>query len=104
MFHLIGYIVFGFIVGLVARLLTPGHRHMGLVVTSLLGIIGSVLAGWFGRLVGLYGPNDDAGFIMSTAGAVVLLFVYHQVAKRKALADSSKTDSSKNRDFPRKVA
>lgn len=99
MFHLVGYIIFGFIVGLVARLLTPGHRHMGIAVTGILGIVGSVLAGWFGRVIGLYGPGDDAGFIMSTAGAVVLLFVYHRIARRKVLEDATK-----GKDFPRKAA
>lgn len=99
MSQVIGYIIFGFVVGLIARALTPGRQHMGLAVTSILGIVGSVLAGWLGRVLGWYGPDDGAGFIMSTAGAVLLLFLYHRLARK-----GSSGTSSKDKDFPRRVA
>ena len=83
MFHIIGVIFFGFIVGLIARLLVPGQNHMSLPITAVLGIVGSLLAGWFGRVVGWYGPDDGAGFIVSTLGAIVLLSVYHMIAKKR---------------------
>ena len=99
MSHVIGFIIFGFIIGLIARAVTPGRQHMGLAVTSILGIVGSLLAGWLGRALGWYGPDDGAGFIMSTAGAVLLLFIYHMVARKNSL-----DKSSKDKDFPRRVA
>jgi uncharacterized membrane protein YeaQ/YmgE (transglycosylase-associated protein family) len=99
MFHLIGFIVFGFIVGLIARALMPGRDHMGLLMTSILGISGSLLAGWLGRVLGWYGPEDSAGFIMSTVGAVAVIAIYHFAMRSRAVpAVQSK------RDFPRRVA
>ena len=99
MFHLIGFIVFGFIVGLIARAVMPGREHMTLLMTSILGIGGALLAGWLGRALGWYGPEDGAGFIMSTVGAVIVLVVYH-FAARKHVVPVSKSD----REFPRRVA
>jgi uncharacterized membrane protein YeaQ/YmgE (transglycosylase-associated protein family) len=98
MSHAIGFIIFGLIVGLIARALLPGRQHMGLAVTSILGIVGSLVAGWLGRVLGWYGPDDGAGFIMSTAGAVLVLFLYHMMARK------SSERSSKDKDFPRRVA
>jgi len=101
MFHLIGFIIFGFVVGLIARAVTPGRDDMSLGVTAILGIVGALVAGWLGRALGWYGPDDSAGFIMSTVGAVVLLLAYNFISKRrKGVSTRSKSD----RDFPRKVA
>lgn len=83
MFQIIGWIVFGLIVGIVAKLLMPGRDPGGFIVTALLGIVGAVLAGWIGRAVGWYGPNDSAGFLMSVVGAVILLALYHFIAGRR---------------------
>jgi len=99
MFHLIGFIVFGFIVGLIARALLPGRQHMSLIATTILGVAGSLIAGYIGQAVGWYGPRQAGGFISSTIGAIVLLVVYHMVMSRRAI--THKTDS---RDYPRKVA
>ena len=77
MFTIIGWIIFGAIVGLVARLLHPGKDPSGFVATCLIGIAGSLLGGFLGRLLGLYGEGEAAGFIMSVIGAIVLLGVYH---------------------------
>jgi uncharacterized membrane protein YeaQ/YmgE (transglycosylase-associated protein family) len=99
MFHLIGFIVFGFLVGLVARALLPGRQHMSLIATTILGIIGSLVAGYVGQAFGWYGPQEAGGFIASTIGAIVLLAIYHVVMSRRAI--THKTDA---RDFPRKVA
>lgn len=98
MFHLIGFIIFGFVVGLIARALLPGRQHMTLLKTTLLGMAGSLLAGWFGRAVGWYGPDDGAGFIVSTAGAIIVLVVYHLIARRRGIT------GSQNQQFPRKAA
>lgn len=78
MLGILGWIVFGLIVGVVAKLLMPGRDPGGFVVTVLLGIAGALAAGLLGRLAGLYGPGDAAGFVMSTLGAVALLFVYRK--------------------------
>jgi uncharacterized membrane protein YeaQ/YmgE (transglycosylase-associated protein family) len=82
-FHIIGWIVFGLIVGILAKLLMPGRDPGGFIVTALLGIVGAVLAGWIGRAVGWYGPNDSAGFLMSVVGAIIVLALYHMVAGRR---------------------
>lgn len=83
MFHIIGWIVFGLVVGIVAKLLMPGRDPGGFIVTALLGIVGAVLAGWLGRAVGWYGPEDSAGFLMSIVGAIIVLAIYHMVAGRR---------------------
>jgi len=79
MFGILGWIVFGLIVGVIAKLVMPGRDPGGFIVTVLLGVAGAVLGGLLGRAVGLYGPNDAAGFLMSTVGAILLLFVYRKL-------------------------
>ena len=81
MFGVIGWIIFGLIVGAVAKLLMPGRDPGGLLITMLIGIAGAVIAGFLGRALGWYGPNDGAGFIMSILGAVLLLFGYRKMAR-----------------------
>jgi uncharacterized membrane protein YeaQ/YmgE (transglycosylase-associated protein family) len=83
MFGIIGWIVFGLIVGAIAKLLMPGRDPGGFIVTMLLGIAGALLGGFLGRSLGWYGPNDGAGFLMSLVGAVVLLVLYRMVAGRQ---------------------
>jgi uncharacterized membrane protein YeaQ/YmgE (transglycosylase-associated protein family) len=80
MLAILGWIVFGLVVGVVAKLLMPGRDPGGVIVTILLGIVGALLGGFLGRALGLYGPNDAAGLIMSVIGAVVLLFAYRKIA------------------------
>ena len=81
MFGVIGWIVFGLIVGVIAKLLMPGRDPGGFIITALLGIAGAVLGGFIGRALGFYGPGEAAGFLMSTLGAVVLLFLYHKLRR-----------------------
>jgi uncharacterized membrane protein YeaQ/YmgE (transglycosylase-associated protein family) len=83
MFGIIGWIVFGLVVGAVAKLLMPGKDPGGIIVTSLIGIAGALLGGFIGRAMGLYGPEDAAGFVMALIGAVVLLLIYRAVAGRR---------------------
>jgi uncharacterized membrane protein YeaQ/YmgE (transglycosylase-associated protein family) len=80
----IGWIVFGLIVGAIAKLVMPGRDPGGWIVTILLGIAGALLGGFLGRAVGWYGPNDAAGFLMSLLGAIVLLALYRFTLKRHA--------------------
>jgi uncharacterized membrane protein YeaQ/YmgE (transglycosylase-associated protein family) len=85
MFGLIGWIVFGLIVGIIAKFLMPGRDPGGFIVTILLGIAGAVIGGFLGRSLGWYGPNEGAGFFMSLLGAVLLLFLYRMFVVRKTV-------------------
>ena len=82
--HIIGWIVFGLIVGAIAKLLMPGRDPGGWIVTILLGIAGALVGGFLGRAVGWYGPNDTAGFFMSVLGAIILLGLYRVAVGRHA--------------------
>ena len=77
---IIGTIVIGFIVGLLARALKPGDDKLGIIMTTLLGIAGAFLARYAGAAMGLYAPDEPAGWIASVVGAVVLLVLYSLVA------------------------
>jgi uncharacterized membrane protein YeaQ/YmgE (transglycosylase-associated protein family) len=70
------WIIFGLVVGAVAKLLMPGRDPAGFIVTMLIGIAGALLGGWIGRAIGLYNPGESAGFVMAVIGAVVLLAIY----------------------------
>jgi uncharacterized membrane protein YeaQ/YmgE (transglycosylase-associated protein family) len=83
MFGILGWIVFGLIVGAVAKLVMPGKDPGGIIITMLLGIVGAVVGGWVGRAMGLYGPEDPAGFLMSLVGAIALLAIYRATAGRR---------------------
>ncbi len=76
MFGLLGWIVFGLIVGAIAKLVMPGRDPGGMIVTMILGIVGAMLGGFIGRTLGLYGPDAPAGFFMALLGAVLLLIAY----------------------------
>jgi uncharacterized membrane protein YeaQ/YmgE (transglycosylase-associated protein family) len=84
MFGLIGWIVFGLIVGAIAKLVMPGRDPGGIVVTMALGIAGALMGGFLGRALGWYGPNEGAGFFMSLLGAVLLLWLYRMFVARRA--------------------
>ncbi len=79
---IIGTIVIGFIVGLLAKFLHPGKDNMGFILTILLGIAGAFVARFIGQAVGFYGPDENAGFLAALIGAIVLLVIYGMVAKR----------------------
>jgi uncharacterized membrane protein YeaQ/YmgE (transglycosylase-associated protein family) len=85
MFGILGWIIFGLIVGAIAKLLMPGRDPGGIIVTMLLGIVGAVLGGYVGRAMGLYGPNDSAGLFMSIIGAVVVLLIYRLLIGRRTV-------------------
>ena len=73
---MIGWIIFGLLVGIVAKLLMPGRDPGGFIITILLGIGGALLGGYIGRFFGWYGENDPVGFIMAVVGAVAVLAIY----------------------------
>jgi uncharacterized membrane protein YeaQ/YmgE (transglycosylase-associated protein family) len=83
MFGILGWIVFGLIIGAIAKLVMPGKDPGGIIVTMLLGIVGAVLGGFLGRAFGMYGPNQSAGVFMSILGAFLVLFIYRLLVGRR---------------------
>lgn len=76
MLSMLGHAVFGLIVGVVAKLLLPGHDPGGFLVTAILGMLGGWLGGFIGRALGWYRDGHPAGFVMSVVGAMALLLAY----------------------------
>lgn len=79
MLSILGTIVVGFIVGLLARALKPGNDKLGLIMTTVLGVAGAFLARYAGEAMGWYGPGQPAGWIASIVGAIILLVIYSLV-------------------------
>ena len=79
---IIWIILVGFVVGLLARAIMPGEQKLGLILTTLLGIGGSVVAGYLGQALGLYQAGQGAGFIGSIVGALILLFGYGLLTRK----------------------
>jgi uncharacterized membrane protein YeaQ/YmgE (transglycosylase-associated protein family) len=82
---ILGWIVFGLIVGAIAKLVMPGRDPGGIIVTMFLGILGAVLGGWIGQALGMYGPGEPVGFVMATLGAIVLLSLYRVAFRRRTI-------------------
>jgi uncharacterized membrane protein YeaQ/YmgE (transglycosylase-associated protein family) len=78
MIWVLGWMLFGLIVGIIAKLVMPGRDPGGIFVTMLIGIVGAVLGGFVGRAIGWYQPGEPAGFFMATLGAILLLFIYRK--------------------------
>lgn len=79
MFGLISTIIVGFIVGVIAKLIMPGKENLGFVMTTVLGIVGSIAATYAGQIIGWYNAGQGAGFIGSIVGAFVVLWGYLKV-------------------------
>jgi uncharacterized membrane protein YeaQ/YmgE (transglycosylase-associated protein family) len=77
------WILFGLVVGIIAKLLMPGRDPGGFIVTILLGIAGALLGGFVGRAMGFYEANQGAGWLMSILGAVILLALYRMMVRRR---------------------
>jgi uncharacterized membrane protein YeaQ/YmgE (transglycosylase-associated protein family) len=78
-------VIIGFVAGIIARLLAPGPNNpTGFIWTAVLGIAGAFLATFIGQAIGHYGPDQGAGLITATLGAVVVLFVWHRIAAARA--------------------
>ena len=82
MMSILGTLFIGLIVGFVARAIKPGDDKLGWIMTAILGVAGSFLAGYAGKALGFYQAGQVAGFIASIAGAIVLLFVYALVKSK----------------------
>ncbi len=79
---LIGTIIIGFLAGLVAKFLHPGRDPGGFIITTLLGIVGAVVATYLGQAIGWYRAGEGAGFLGAVLGAVIVLAVYTAMARR----------------------
>lgn len=85
---MIWIIVVGFVAGIIARLVSPGPNNpSGFILTTLLGIAGAFLATFIGQQIGHYGPNQGAGFITATIGALVVLFIWNRLVARNVISD-----------------
>ena len=78
---ILGWILFGLVVGVVAKLLMPGRDPGGFILTVLIGIVGALIGGFLGRAFGLYGENDPVGFFMAVIGSIILLWLYRSATR-----------------------
>lgn len=82
---IIWYIIIGFLAGLIAKFLMPGSNEpSGFIMTTVLGIVGAVVASYLGRAIGWYGPEGGAGFIGAIVGAIIVLFIYGFFQRRSS--------------------
>ena len=81
--HILGIILIGFVVGLIAKLLTPGRDPSGFFITAIIGIAGAFLATYGGHALGIYRAGEAAGFIGAVVGAIIVLLIYHRIARNK---------------------
>jgi uncharacterized membrane protein YeaQ/YmgE (transglycosylase-associated protein family) len=80
--HILVWILFGLIVGVVAKFLMPGRDPGGFIITIVLGIVGAFVGGFLGRMLGWYKEGDPVGFVMAVLGAIVVLAVYRMTVGR----------------------
>jgi uncharacterized membrane protein YeaQ/YmgE (transglycosylase-associated protein family) len=80
---ILSWILFGLVVGVIAKLLMPGRDPGGFIVTILLGIAGALIGGFVGRAMGFYAENEGAGWLMSILGAIILLALYRMMVRRR---------------------
>jgi uncharacterized membrane protein YeaQ/YmgE (transglycosylase-associated protein family) len=81
---MLGWIIFGLVVGALAKLVMPGRDPGGFIITILLGIAGAVLGGFLGRALGFYGPQESASFFMAFLGSLLLLWLYRRFGTHTA--------------------
>jgi uncharacterized membrane protein YeaQ/YmgE (transglycosylase-associated protein family) len=86
---IIWIILIGLVAGLIARWLSPGPNNpAGFILTVVLGIVGAFLATWIGQAIGWYRPDQGAGFVGATVGAVLVLFIWNRLVAARAIPDS----------------
>jgi uncharacterized membrane protein YeaQ/YmgE (transglycosylase-associated protein family) len=81
--EILSWIVFGLVIGIIAKVLMPGKDPGGFIVTTLIGIAGAMVGGFMGRAMGFYGEGQSAGWIMSILGAIILLALYRMMVRRR---------------------
>jgi uncharacterized membrane protein YeaQ/YmgE (transglycosylase-associated protein family) len=78
-------IIIGFVAGVIAKFITPGtNEPSGFILTTILGIVGALVATWLGQAMGLYRPDEGAGFIGAVVGAIVVLVIWGMVSPRRS--------------------
>jgi uncharacterized membrane protein YeaQ/YmgE (transglycosylase-associated protein family) len=88
---IIWVIIVGFVAGIIARILSPGSNNpTGFLLTTVLGIAGAFLATFIGQAIGHYGPDQGAGFITATIGALLVLFIWNRLVARGVIPDMNK--------------
>ena len=80
---IIGWVLFGLVVGIVGKLLMPGRDPGGFIITILLGIAGALIGGFIGQSLGFYREGEPAGFIMAVIGSIILLLIYRMFVGRR---------------------
>ena len=84
-------ILVGFVAGIIARILSPGPNNpSGFILTTVLGIAGAFLATLIGQSFGMYGPDQGAGFITATIGALIVLFIWNRLVANRVISDPGK--------------
>ena len=84
-------VIIGFVAGLIARFLAPGPNNpSGFILTTILGIAGAFLATFIGQAIGHYGPEQGAGFITATIGALLVLFIWNRLVASGVISDYNK--------------
>ena len=83
---ILGWILFGLVVGIIAKFIMPGKDPGGIFMTIILGIVGALLGGYIGQALHLYGPGQPAGFVGATLGAILVLFIYRMATRGRVIA------------------
>lgn len=83
---ILGWILFGLVVGIVAKFIMPGRDPGGIIITIILGIVGALIGGFIGQALNLYEPGEPAGFVGATLGAILVLWIYRIATRRRSIA------------------
>jgi len=83
---ILGWILFGLVVGIVAKFLMPGRDPGGIIITIVLGIVGALIGGFIGQALNLYEPGEPAGFVGATLGAILVLWIYRVATRKRSIA------------------
>jgi uncharacterized membrane protein YeaQ/YmgE (transglycosylase-associated protein family) len=83
---ILGWILFGLVVGIIAKFIMPGRDPGGIIMTIVLGIVGALLGGFIGQALHLYGPGEPAGFVGATLGAILVLWIYRVTMRKRVVA------------------
>lgn len=83
---ILGWILFGLVVGIVAKFIMPGRDPGGIIITIILGIVGALLGGFIGQALNLYEPGEPAGFVGATLGAILVLWIYRVATRKRSIA------------------
>jgi uncharacterized membrane protein YeaQ/YmgE (transglycosylase-associated protein family) len=83
---ILGWILFGLVVGIVAKFLMPGRDPGGIIITIILGIVGALIGGFIGQALNLYQPGEPAGFVGATLGAILVLWIYRMATRKRIVA------------------